>query len=174
MHTDLKLYSYSCIWVEQWVKFHLCKDYCIGATTTKWTWGAVGCVEKIINICDPVPLNEALWGEYQNLKKKVIYCNKCYFLNILVQKSLLYHFPIKSYKMFHIAVYNIIQNHITEIWGVKDCNLYTSMGQWRRKMFYNSSFLLHFHWNKCLSWLCFVWVRFRKNISKMKNFDLGS
>ncbi len=26
--------------------------------------------------------------------------------------------------MFHIAVYDIIQNHITEIWGVKDCNLY--------------------------------------------------
>ncbi len=45
-----------------------------------------------------------------------------------------------------------------------------SMGQSRRKMFPNTSFLLDFHWKKCLSWLCLVWWRFGQN--KVKNFDL--
>ncbi len=41
-------------------------------------------------------------------------------------------------------------------------------------MFHNTPFLPYFHWKRCLLWLCLVWWIFRQNISKMKNFDLGS
>ncbi len=51
-----------------------------------------------------------------------------------MQQWLLSDFPIKSYGMLNIIVYDIIQNNFTEIWAVK--RLYfmcTSMGQSRRK-----------------------------------------
>ncbi len=78
------------------------------------------------NICDPAPLNEALWREYQKVKK-VFHCNKHYFLHILMQKWLLCDIPIKSYKILNIAMYNIMQHNFTEIWAVKDLCLVWSV-----------------------------------------------
>ena len=39
-----------------------------------------------------------------------------------MQKLLLYDIPIKSYEMLNIAMYDVIENILSEIWAVKDCN----------------------------------------------------
>ncbi len=103
---------------------------------------AIGLVQN----SDPAPLNEALWGEYQKLRK-VLHCNQTYFLHRLMQKWLLCDIPIKTYEMLDITMYDVIQNNFTEIWAVKDSNLCVLlyMGQSRRKMFHNTSYLPHFH-----------------------------
>ena len=74
----------------------------------------------VMKICDQVPLNEALWGEYQIWENYLIAINTYNFLHIVMQKLLLSDIPIKSYKMLNFVMYDIIPNNFTEIWALKD------------------------------------------------------
>ncbi len=84
-------------------------------------WSLISLLGDCIAKCDPAPLNEALWGEYQNLEKYFTVINTILLL-ISMQKLLFYDISIKIYEMLNTALYNIIQNHFTERWAVKDCN----------------------------------------------------
>ena len=57
------------------------------------------------------------------IEKKVLHCNKHYFLHSLKQIWLLCDIPIKIYDVLNITKYDVIQNNFTEIWTVKDCNM---------------------------------------------------
>ena len=66
------------------------------------------------------------WGSLRrilNWEKYFIEINKHYFLHVLMQKLFRCDIPIKSCEMLNIPIYDIIQNIVTEIWVVKDCNL---------------------------------------------------
>ncbi len=87
----------------------------------------------------PAPLNEALWGEYQE-QRKVLYCNKPYFLHILMQKWLLCEIPVKSYTMLNctISFKRNFQRH-----GLSKIVIYVYFyGPIKNKMFHNT---LYFH-----------------------------
>ncbi len=110
---------------------------------------------------------------YLSKLRKVLHCNKHYFLYILMQKLLLYDFPIKSYRMLNIT--SMISFKITsQKFGLSKIVICVYFyGPIKYKMFHNTSFLPHFHWKKCFSWLCLAWWRLRKNMSKMKNSILA-
>ena len=126
-----------------------------------------------LTICDPAPLNEALWGEYQNLVLYFIAINKNF-----------YTFWCKNYYS------TIFLSKVTTCWtlicstvfkttlqrfGLSKIVIYVQPNRpINKQMHHNTPFLPYFHSKGCLSWFCMIWWIFRKNISKMKNFDLGS
>ncbi len=116
------------------------------------------------------------WGSLRGLSKSrmIIHCNKHNYLHILMQKWLFYDIPIKSYSMLNMIMHDIIETNFIEIWAQKDCNLCITLWASQKANVPETPFLPYFHWKRCLLWLCLVWWIFRKNTSKLKNFDLGS
>ena len=123
--------------------------------------------------CEPGPLNEALWGEYQNWEKYFIAINTIFY-TFWCKNDYSAIFLSKVMKCWTLACR--ISSKITlQRYGLSKIVIYVYFCRpIKNKMFHNTSFLPHFHWKKCLSWLGLVWWIFRKNISKLKNFDLGS
>ena len=85
-----------------------------------------------IGICDPVPLNEALWREYRNWEKYFIAMNT--FSTHSDAKIDTLWFSYQKLQNFELHKYDIIQNNFTERFGLsKIVFVCTSMGQWSRK-----------------------------------------
>ena len=119
-------------------------------------------------------LSAIKWGSLRGVSKfrKVPHCNKHYFLHILMQRLLLCDIPIKSYNYWTVPCTISFKTTLQRYWLLK---IVISVLLWpiMKQMFHNTRFFPHFHWKKCLWLLCLVWWRFRMNISKMKNCDLG-
>ncbi len=117
------------------------------------------------------------WGPLRVVSKlrKVPHCNKHYFLHIVMHKWLLSGiFLSKVMRCWTLPCMISFQTAVQRI-GLSNIVIYVYFyGPIKKKMFHNASFLPNFHWKKCLSWLRLIWWIFWKNISKMKNFDLGS
>ena len=75
--------------------------------------------------CDPAPLNEVLWGEYQNSEKYFIARNTIFYTFWSCWCKYYYSmiFPSKEFGNVERHKCDIIQNNFTEIWAVKDCSL---------------------------------------------------
>ena len=129
-------------------------------------------IKYYMQICDPAPLNEALWGKYQKWER---YC--------ITISTIFYTFWCKNdYSVIFLS-------KVTEHWTSPCISFNTTLQRFRlskivtsvyfyglikTQMFHNTSFLPNLYWKRYLSWLCLVCWIFRKNISQMKNFDLVS
>ena len=108
--------------------------------------------------------NEALWREYQNWENYFIaistifytfWCKNDYSTIFLSNVTVCWTSPCMiSFKVISQR-FGLSKIVICVIWANQAC---------KKKMFHNTSFRPHFHWKKCVSWLCLVWWRFRKII----------
>ena len=55
--------------------------------------------------CDPVPLNEALWVEYQNWEKYFIAINSFFYVHILMQKQWFSHQKLRNVEHHNLQVW---------------------------------------------------------------------
>ncbi len=107
------------------------------------------------------------WGSLRGVSKlrNVFYCNKHYFLHILMQKLLLCAILLSKVTKCWTLPCIISFKTILQRYGLSKIVIYVYFyGPIKKQMFHNTSFLSYFHWKKCLWLLCLVWWTFRKNI----------
>ncbi len=126
----------------------------------------LSCPAKVLlcwTICDQAPLNEALWGEYQNWEKYLIVINTI-FDTFWCKNDYSVTFLSKVTKCWTLEC-RISSKIALQRYGLSKIVIYVYFSRpIKNKMFHNTSFLPQFHWKKCLSWLSLVWWIFRKNI----------
>ncbi len=109
------------------------------------------CVTNCIDHnCDPAPLNEALWGEYQNYWEKYFIAINTIFYTFWCKIDYSAIFLSKVTKCWTLAC-RIPSKIALQRYGLSKIVIYMSFCRpIKNKMFRNTSFLQQFHWKKCL------------------------
>ncbi len=103
------------------------------------------------------------WGSLRGVSKlrKLLHCNEYYFLK---KKNCYSTTFLSKGAGCWTSLYMVLLKITSQRFGLSKIVLCVCFyGSIKKKMFPNTSFLVDFHWKICLSWLCLVWWRFRKN-----------